>query len=72
VIVVRLHAKWENVRMMRVAASAARLEEDGSVILVQPEMSGLAQWTMADVPRLVDEGRRAAREALDADDRGAR
>jgi NTE family protein len=72
VIVVRLHAKWENVRMMRVAASAARLEEDGSVVLVQPEMSGLAQWTMADVPRLVDEGRRAAREALDADDRGAR
>jgi NTE family protein len=55
-----------------VAASAARLEDDGSGVLVQPEMSGLAQWTMADVPRLVDEGRRAAREALDADDRGAR
>jgi NTE family protein len=66
VIVVRLHAKWENVRMMRVAASAAELEEDGSVILVQPEMSGLAQWSMADVPHLIEEGRRAAREALDA------
>ena len=66
VIVVRLHAKWENVRMMRVAASAAELEEDGSIILVQPEMSGLAQWSMADVPHLIEEGRRAAREALDA------
>ncbi|MCC2030597.1 patatin-like phospholipase family protein [Microbacterium allomyrinae] len=68
VIVVRLHAKWENVRMMRVAASAAELEEDRSVILIQPEMEGLAQWSMADVPRLVEEGRRAARAAMDAVD----
>lgn len=68
VIVVRLHAKWENVRMMRVAAGAAALEHDESVILVQPEMSGLAQWSMGDVPRLIDEGRRAAREAFDAAD----
>ncbi len=72
VIVVRLHAKWENVRMMRVAASAAELEEDPTVILVQPEMSGLAQWSMADVPRLIEEGRRAAREAFDAADRRGR
>jgi NTE family protein len=68
VIVVRLHAKWENVRMMRVAASAAELEEDPSVVLIQPEMKGLAQWSMADVPRLIEEGRRAARVALDAAD----
>ncbi len=66
VIVVRLHAKWENVRMMRVASSAAELEADGSIILIQPEMTGMAQWTMADVPHLIEEGRRAAREALDA------
>ena len=66
VIVVRLHAKWENVRMMRVAASAAALEADPSVTLIQPDMTGLAQWSMADVPRLIAEGRRAAREALDA------
>jgi NTE family protein len=65
VIVVRLHAKWENVRMMRVASSAADLEEDPSVILIQPEMEGLAQWSMGDVPHLIAEGRRAAREALD-------
>jgi NTE family protein len=66
VIVVRLHAKWENVRMMRVVASTAELEEDPSVILIQPEMDGLAQWSMGDVPRLIAEGRRAARAALDA------
>jgi NTE family protein len=66
IIVVRLHAKWENVRMMRVVSDTAELEQDPSVILVQPEMEGLAQWSMADVPRLIAEGRRAAREALDA------
>ena len=66
VIVVRLHAKWENVRMMRVASSAAELEQDPSIILIQPEMEGLAQWSMGDVPHLIDEGRRAARQALDA------
>ncbi|HET8927853.1 MAG TPA: patatin-like phospholipase family protein [Microbacterium sp.] len=65
VIVVRLHAKWENVRMMRVAESAAELEQDPSIVLIQPEMEGFAQWSMADVPRLIDEGRRAARAALD-------
>jgi NTE family protein len=65
VIVVRLHAKWENVRMMRVVSSTAELEEDPSVILIQPEMEGLAQWSMSDVPRLIEEGRRAARQALD-------
>ena len=36
------------------------------MILIQPEMEGLAQWSMADVPRLIAEGRRAARDALDA------
>ncbi|WP_127476145.1 patatin-like phospholipase family protein [Microbacterium sulfonylureivorans] len=66
IIVVRLHAKWENVRMMRVVSSTAELEEDPSIVLVQPEMTGLAQWSMADVPNLIEEGRRAAREALDA------
>jgi NTE family protein len=66
-IVVRLHAKWENVRMMRVVSSGAELEADHSIILIQPEMQGLAQWSIADVPRLIEEGRRAAREALDAD-----
>jgi NTE family protein len=65
-IVVRLHAKWENVRMMRVVSDTAELEQDASVILVQPEMEGLAQWSMADVPKLIAEGRRAARQALDA------
>ena len=66
VIVVRLHAKWENVRMMRMVSSAAELEEDPSIILVQPEMEGLAQWSMGDVPKLIEEGRRAAATALDA------
>jgi NTE family protein len=66
VIVVRLHAKWENLRMMHIVASAAQLAQDPSVVLIQPEMRGLAQWSMGDVPRLIAEGRRAAREALDA------
>jgi NTE family protein len=65
VIVVRLHAKWENVRMMRVVTSTAAMERDPSIILIQPEMQGLAQWSMGDVPHLIEEGRRAAREALD-------
>ena len=66
VIVVRLHAKWENVRMMRTVTRTADLVGDPSVVLVQPEMEGMAQWTMSDVPRLVAEGRRAAEAALDA------
>ncbi|MFF2277299.1 patatin-like phospholipase family protein [Agromyces sp. NPDC058126] len=66
VIVVRLHAKFENVRMMRTVSRTADLVRDPSVVLVQPEMEGMAQWTMADAPRLIAEGRRAAALALDA------
>ena len=66
VLVVRLHAKWENVRMMRTATRTAELTRDPSVVLVQPEMEGMAQWSMSDLARLVAEGRRAATEALDA------
>ncbi len=65
-IVVRLHAKWENVRMMRTVTRTADLARDPSAVLVQPEMEGMAQWTMTDVPRLIAEGRRAATAALDA------
>lgn len=64
VAVVRLHAKWENVRMMRTVTRTAELERDPSVILIQPEMEGMAQWTMTDVTRLIAEGRRAAAAAL--------
>lgn len=66
VIVVRLHAKWENVRMMRMVARTADLKRDPSVVLIQPEMGGMAQWGMSDVPRLIAEGRRVATAALDA------
>lgn len=66
VIVVRLHAKWENVRMMRTLTRTADLVRDPSVLLIQPEMERMAQWTMSDVPRLIAEGRRAAETALDA------
>jgi NTE family protein len=66
VIVVRLHAKWENVRMMRTVTRTADLVADPSVVLIQPEMGGMAQWMMSDVPRLIAEGRRAAVAALDA------
>lgn len=66
VIVVRLHAKWENVRMMRTTTQTADLVSDPSVVLVQPEMERMAQWTMRDVDRLIAEGRRAASAALDA------
>ena len=65
-IVVRLHAKWENVRMMRTVTRTADLVADPSVVLIQPEMEGMAQWRMTDVPRLIEEGRRAATAALDA------
>lgn len=70
VIVVRLHARWENVRMMRTVTRTADLIADPSVVLVQPEMERMAQWTMSDVPRLIAEGRRAATIALDAPDAG--
>ncbi|MFF2494754.1 patatin-like phospholipase family protein [Agromyces sp. NPDC058064] len=66
VVVVRLHAKFENVRMMRTVSRTADLVRDPSVVLVQPEMEGMAQWTMSDAPRLIAEGRRAAAVALDA------
>ncbi|MET4157601.1 patatin-like phospholipase family protein [Agromyces sp. PvR057] len=66
VIVVRLHAKWENVRMMRTVSRTQELASDPSVVLIQPEMEGMAQWTMSDAPRLIAEGRRAAATALDA------
>lgn len=66
VIVVRLHAKFENVRMMRTVNRTAELVSDPSVVLVQPEMEGMAQWTMSDASRLIAEGRRAAAVALDA------
>ena len=65
VIVVHLHAKWENVRMMRTVTQTADLASDPSVVLVQPEMERMAQWTMRDIPRLIAEGRRAATVALD-------
>ena len=68
VIVVHLHAKWENVRMMRTITQTAELARDPNVVLVQPEMERMAQWTMRDVGRLIDEGRRAANVALDATD----
>lgn len=66
VIVVHLHAKWENVRMMRTITQTAELARDPNVVLIQPEMERMAQWTMRDVSRLIDEGRRAATVALDA------
>ena len=65
-IVVRLHARWETVRMMRTITRTAVLTSDRSVLLIQPEMEGMAQWRMSDLPRLVAEGRRAATNALDA------
>lgn len=65
VIVVHLHARWENVRMMRTITATADLAKDPSVVLIQPEMQRMAQWTMRDVPRLIAEGRRAAEKALD-------
>jgi NTE family protein len=64
VIVVHLHAKWENVRMMRSTTKIAALVADPTVVLIQPDMERMAQWRMRDVPRLIAEGRRAADEAL--------
>ncbi|MFF1634702.1 patatin-like phospholipase family protein [Leifsonia sp. NPDC058248] len=66
VIVVRLHARWENVRMMRTVTRTADLVSDPSIVLIQPEMEGMAQWRMSDLSRLIAEGRRVATQALDA------
>jgi NTE family protein len=68
VIVVHLHAKWENVRMMRTVTRTAELARDPNVVLIQPEMERMAQWTMRDVGSLIDEGRRAATVALETAD----
>jgi len=68
VVVVHLHAKWENVRMMRTITQTADLARDPDVVLIRPEMERMAQWTMRDVGRLIDEGRRAADAAFDAAD----
>ena len=65
VIVVHLHAKWENARMMRTSTKLSDLVADPSIVLIQPEMERMAQWSMRDVPRLIAEGRRAATAALD-------
>jgi len=46
-------------------ANTAELVRDPTVTLIQPEMERMAQWSMRDVPRLIDEGRRAAIAALD-------
>jgi NTE family protein len=54
--------------MMRTLTRTADLVRDPSVLLIQPEMERMAQWTMSDVPRLIAEGRRAAEAALDAQD----
>ena len=54
------------VTFAELTALRARLRDgDPSVVLVQPEMERLAQWTMRDVPRLIAEGRRAADAALE-------
>lgn len=64
-IVVHLHARWENVRMMRTVTATADLASDPRIVLIRPEMERMAQWTMRDVPRLIAEGRRAATAALE-------
>ncbi len=66
VIISRLHAKGETVRMMRTVANTAELVRDPTVVLIQPEMERMSQWSMRDVPRLIDEGRRAAEAAFAA------
>lgn len=65
-IIVRLHAKGETVRMMRTVKNTAELVRDPSVVLIQPELERMSQWSLRDVPRLIEEGRRTATLALDA------
>lgn len=64
IVVVRLHARWESVRMMRTVAQTAALNADPSILLIQPDMERLAQWSVRDIPQLIAEGRRAAEVAL--------
>jgi NTE family protein len=64
VVVVHLHAKWENARMMRSTTKLSELAADPTTLLIQPEMERMAQWSMRDVDRLIAEGRRAAETAV--------
>jgi len=70
VIAVRVRPEWEFLPIVRSAEGIAALERDPSTILVHPDLRGYAQWSRADVPRLIEAGRTAATEALQAAEPG--
>lgn len=69
VIAVRLRPEWERLPIVHSAADIARMEQDPSTTLIQPDLRGLAHWSPEDIPRLIDAGRVAAETALDAANR---
>ncbi|WP_051208032.1 patatin-like phospholipase family protein [Propionicicella superfundia] len=66
VVAVRLRPEWDMVPLVRSRESIARLEQEPATLVIRPDVKGLSQWTLADVPRLIDAGRQAADESLDA------
>lgn len=66
VFAVRLRPEWERLPIIRSAEKIARMEQETSTILIQPDLRGMAHWSLADVPRLIDAGRAAATEVLSA------
>lgn len=65
VIAVRVRPEWEYLPIAPTADQIARLESEPSTVVIRPEVRGLSMWTMSDVPRLIDAGRRAAEAVLE-------
>lgn len=67
VIAVRLRGEWEWPLLRTTTATTTReAAGDPDILLIEPDLRGLAQWSRADVPRLIDAGRVAAEQALAA------
>jgi NTE family protein len=66
IIAVRVRPEWEFLPIEGSRQDAAALERAPSTILVRPDLRGYSQWSRADVPHLIEAGRLAAIEALDA------
>ena len=64
-IAVRLRPEWDRIPIGATSDQVAALENQPGVLVIRPEVSGMAQWSRVDVPRLVDAGYAAACQALD-------
>lgn len=65
VIAVRLRPEWDRLRVVPEAAHVRELERAQGVLMIRPDLSGMSQWSRADVPRLIEAGYDAAHRALE-------